>query len=55
MILLLLTSWFIYLVLGIIWLNHLVKEDYLEEHNVIASLIILMIWPIHMIYTKIKK
>jgi hypothetical protein len=55
MILLLLALWTVYIGLGIAWLNYLVQKNYLLEHNVIASLIILMIWPIHMIYTKIKK
>lgn len=55
MILLLLALWTVYVGLGIAWLNYLVQKNYLLESNVIASLFILIIWPIHMFYTKIKK
>lgn len=47
--------WFLYLVLGVLWLNHTVKKDLIDEYNVIGSLIIITIWPIHLFYTKIKK
>lgn len=54
-IFLLFTLWSLYLSLGIGWLSYTVKKKYLEDYNVIASIIIVVMWPIHMFYTKIKK
>lgn len=47
--------WFLYLTLGVLWLNHTVKKGLINEYNVIGALIIVTIWPIHLFYTKIKK
>jgi len=47
--------WGIYLSLGILWLNHTIKKDYIKEYNAIGSTILVLVWPMHLIYTKIKK
>jgi hypothetical protein len=55
MIGLLFLIWFLYLMFGIFWLNYTVQKNIVEEYNVIGSLIIVTVWPIHMFYTKFKK
>lgn len=47
--------WGVYLFLGILWLNHTIKKDYIKEYNVIGSVMVTVMWPIHLIYTKFKK
>ena len=47
--------WFLYLVLGVLWLNHTFKKNLIDEYNVIGALIIVTMWPIHLFYTKFKK
>jgi hypothetical protein len=47
--------WFLYLMIGILWLTHTVQKNIVKEYNVIGSLIIVTTWPIHMFYTKFKK
>ena len=48
--------WFFYLMIGIIWLNHITKDDdIVEEYNVTGSLVIVITWPLHIFYTKLKK
>lgn len=46
--------WGIYLFLGFLWLNHTIKKDYIKEYNVIGTTILVIVWPIHLIYTKVK-
>lgn len=47
--------WFLYIATGVLWLAHTVEKKIIEEYNMIGSLLIVAIWPIHLIYTKFKK
>jgi|APGre2960657404_1045060.scaffolds.fasta_scaffold269399_2 hypothetical protein len=51
---LLFSIWTVYTFLGIIWLAYISEKDYIEEYNLIGSIIIVLFWPIHLIYTKFK-
>jgi hypothetical protein len=47
--------WFVYLMIGTIWLNYILQKNIVKEYNVMGSLIIVITWPLHIFYTKLKK
>jgi len=46
--------WVLYLTLGIFWLFYTVKNNIIKEYNMIGSLILVTVWPIHLLYVKFK-
>lgn len=48
--------WTVYVLIGILWLWRFIKEQPKElNNNVIASLFIVCVWPIDIIYNMFKK
>jgi len=52
LLLFLFTLWSLYLGIGFGWLIYATQKKYLKEHNTLGCLIIISIWPLHLIYTK---
>jgi len=47
--------WTLYVLLGIIWLNYFSNKRKIQSENVIGSLMIVTLWPLHIIYELIRK
>jgi hypothetical protein len=46
--------WSLYLLCGGLWINWLVLKNKISESNVIASLLIISIWPAHLVFELIR-
>ena len=46
--------WGLYLSCGILWLKWLILKNKLSESNVIASILIVSIWPVHLVFELIR-
>ena len=49
-----LICWVLYLAFGLLWLNHSIKNDIIKEYNMLGSLMLVTLWPIHMLYVKLN-
>jgi hypothetical protein len=54
MIFIMFLIWALYLILGFLWLCYTIKKNIIKEYNVIGSLILILMWPFHVLHSKFK-
>lgn len=46
--------WTLYVILGVVWTVYYFNKKNIQSENVIGSMVIALIWPLHIIYNLLK-